>query len=98
MTRHQNRLALFVAQRNRGRYRMTVYAGVAGIKKLHGFDGGFAAAKGQADPVIQAQVISLNRGQPLVNIGINAVVLLPQNLGVFRISTDPLDTEKDRVL
>ncbi len=37
MSRHQNRLALFVTQRNRGRYRMTVNAGVAGIEKLHGF-------------------------------------------------------------
>ena len=59
---------------------------------------GFTALEGQADPLVQAQIRSLNGGQALMDVRVHLVVLLPQNLSVVGIGADTLDSEEDGVL
>jgi len=89
---YQDRLTLLVAKRYLGGYRMPIYTRVTGIQKCHGIYGCFTALEGEADPIVQAEVVALNGGEPFMDKGIYPVIFLAQDLGVIRIGVIPKRT------
>jgi hypothetical protein len=71
MAGNQNGLAFFGAQRHRGRHRVAVGAGIAGIQQFHGPQVHFAALEGQAHVIVGTQAVVQGGGHGLVNIGRN---------------------------
>ena len=95
---NQDGLSLLGAQGDLRGNGMSVRTRVARVEKLHGPQVDPPAFQNQADPVVQAQVLSQGRGHAFMNEVVHNVVLLAENPGVVRIRGHTPDPEGQDLL
>ncbi len=85
MAGNENTFALPVPQGDLRGCRLPEFPGVSGIKQLHSPQVDLAAPENKVYPLFQAEAFTGDRGQGLVDIGINGVILLAKYSGMVRI-------------
>ena len=92
VARNEDRLSLFNSQRNRGRDRVSIIAGVGGVEQLHRLQVDFAAFHGQTDAVVHCK-IGPDRGRHrFLDKGVNLFRFLSEDGRMIRIGGHALDT------
>ena len=81
MAGNQDGLAFFVAQGDLGRDGMAVGFGIGRVQDFHGPQIDLAGLHGQADPVVQGQVLVQGGRQSLMDKGVNGFVFLAEDAG-----------------
>jgi len=98
VARDQDGLALPVSERHLGRHRVSVGSRVGGIQKLHGLEVDLAALEGQPHPVVEVQILPQHGGKGFMHVRKDAVVFLPQDLGMVRVGADSPQAEEHGML